>query len=89
MAKDPKSGRAKNGAFEMPSDEELEALFSEDPDLADLTPGEMAAAAVSMLPPPVLAMLGADEKLPGLLVAIDPNCRSARWTAASTRSRIC
>lgn len=72
MAKDPKSGRDKNVPFEMPSDEELEALFADDPDMADMTPGEMAAAAISMLPPPVLAMLGADEKLAGLLVAIDP-----------------
>jgi hypothetical protein len=72
MAKTPKSPGGKNGPFQMPSDEELEALFGDDADLPDMTPGEMAAAAVSMLPPPVLAMLGADEKLPGLLVAIDP-----------------
>ena len=77
MAKKPKSGSDKpgsdkNGAFEMPSDEELDALFADDADLADMSPGEKVAAAVSMLPPPVLAMLGADEKLPGLLVAIDP-----------------
>ena len=55
MAKDPKSGRDKNSAFEMPSDEELEALFGDDADMPDMSPGEMAAAAVSMLSPPMLA----------------------------------
>ena len=73
MAKDPKSGRDKNSAFEMPSDEELEALFGDDADIPDMSPGEMAAAAVSMLSPPMLAMLGADDKLAGLLLAIDPD----------------
>jgi hypothetical protein len=84
MAKTPKpandkggksGGSGKTGSFQMPSEEELEAMFGEDSDMGEfgtMTAGEMASATMSTIPPPILAMIGADDKMPALLVAIDP-----------------
>ncbi len=80
MAKTPKPANDKGGksdksggnGFQMPTDEELEAMFGEDGDLPDMTPGEMASATLSTIPAPILAMMGADDKMAALMVAIDP-----------------
>jgi hypothetical protein len=80
MAKTPKPANDKGGkpdksggnGFQMPTDEELEAMFGEDGELPDMTPGEMASATLSTIPPPILAMMGADDKMAALMVAIDP-----------------
>jgi hypothetical protein len=76
MAKTPKPTKSTpdkpGNGFQMPTDEELEAMFGEDGELPDMTPGEMASATLSTIPPPILAMMGADEKLAALMVAIDP-----------------
>jgi hypothetical protein len=86
MAKTPKPANDKGGkgdsgkggndkaggnGFQMPSDEELEAMFGDD-DMMDMTPGEMASATLSTIPAPILAMMGADDKMAALMVAIDP-----------------
>lgn len=72
--KSPGVAPGRGRPFGLPTSEELDDMFSEseEDDELDMSASEIAAANLSAVPMPLLAMLGSDERVAALLVALDP-----------------